>query len=104
MATAVTNNTGVLNSSVNDLTANQSLANETNPLDATADAFNKDIYTVEEVFDEARVLNSDTYKQQARLLEDPKLEGNDMHRKLVHRLSAFYLNQEKIKVYGLTEH
>ena len=40
---------------------------------------NKDIYTVEEVFDEDKILNSEIYKQQARLLEDPKLEDDEMH-------------------------
>lgn len=105
MASAVTNNTGPLNaSSINDMTANQSMANATDALDASVEKMNKDIYTVEEVFDEDKILNSEIYKQQARLLEDPKLEDDEMHQKLVRRLTAFYLNQEKIKINGLTEH
>lgn len=32
------------------------------------------------------------------MLEDPTLKGNPMYEKLVVRLSAFYLNSEKIKI------
>ena len=34
------------------------------------------------------------------MLEDPKLKENRMYEKLVTRLSAFYLNQEKIRING----
>jgi len=34
------------------------------------------------------------------MLEDNKLKGNPMYEKLAVRLSAFYLNNEKIRVNG----
>ena len=34
------------------------------------------------------------------MLEDPKLKGNAMYEKMVRRLSAFYLNTEKINING----
>ena len=34
------------------------------------------------------------------MLEDPKLKGNQMYEKLVTRLSAFFLNTEKIRARG----
>ena len=100
---AVTNASAAINTSANNITENQSTNNPAGGLDMSMNQIGKDIFTVEEVFDEEKILNSEIYQQQAKLLEDPKLEGNEMHRKLVHRLTAFYLNQEKIKVNGLTE-
>jgi hypothetical protein len=53
---------------------------------------NQNVFIVDEVFDEEKIMTSLLFQQQAKLLEDPRLEGNEMHRKLVARLTAFYLN------------
>lgn len=37
------------------------------------------------------------------MLEDPKLKENEMYKKLVLRLSAFFLNTEKMRINGPTE-
>lgn len=50
------------------------------------------IFWTEKVFDEDEIMASPIYIQQAQLLDDPRLKGNDMHRKLCVRLSAFYIN------------
>jgi len=51
-------------------------------------------------FDEERVFESAEYQMSMEMLEDPRLKGNQMYEKLVVRLSAFYLNSEKIRTNG----
>ena len=51
-------------------------------------------------FDEERVFESREYQMSMEMLEDPRLKGNQMYEKLVVRLSAFYLNSEKIRMNG----
>lgn len=51
-------------------------------------------------FDEERIFDSREYKMSMEMLEDSSLKGNKMYEKLVVRLSAFYLNSEKIRVNG----
>ena len=51
-------------------------------------------------FDEERVFESRNYQFAMEMLEDPKLKENAMYEKLVLRLSAFYLNTEKIREDG----
>lgn len=51
-------------------------------------------------FDEERIFESREYQMSMEMLEDPKLKGNEMYEKLVVRLSAFYLNSEKIRING----
>ena len=48
-------------------------------------------------FDEEPVFESKEYKFSMEMLEDEKLKDNPMYEKLVLRLSAFYLNTEKIR-------
>jgi len=55
---------------------------------------------VDSGFDEDRVLESREYRLAMDMLEDSKLRGNSMYEKLVVRLSAFYLNNEKIRING----
>jgi hypothetical protein len=55
---------------------------------------------VDSGFDEERVFESREYQMSMEMLEDPKLKGNSMYEKLVVRLSAFYLNSEKIRING----
>jgi len=55
---------------------------------------------VDSGFDEERVLESKEYRLAMEMLEDNKLKGNSMYEKLTVRLSAFYLNNEKIRVNG----
>jgi len=55
---------------------------------------------VDSGFDEERVLDSREYRLAMDMLEDNKLKGNSMYEKLVVRLSAFYLNNEKIRING----
>lgn len=51
-------------------------------------------------FDEERVFESREYQMSMEMLEDVRLKGNQMYEKLVVRLSAFYLNSEKIRING----
>ena len=51
-------------------------------------------------FDEERVFESREYQFAMDMLEDPKLKDNEMYRKLTRRLSAFYLQTEKIRING----
>ena len=55
---------------------------------------------VDSGFDEDRVFESREYQFAMEMLEDPKLKNNPMYEKLVTRLSAFYLNTEKIRING----
>lgn len=61
------------------------------------------VFWTDKVFDEDEIMASPIFIQQAALLEDPRLKGNEMHRKLCVRLAAFYINQEKIRLCGLTD-
>ena len=54
-------------------------------------------------FDEERVFESREYQFSMDMLADSKLRGNQMYEKLTQRLSAFYLNTEKIRINGLTD-
>ena len=51
-------------------------------------------------FDAETELDSRNYKFSMEMLEDPRLKDNPMFEKLVTRLSAFYLNREKIRENG----
>ena len=55
---------------------------------------------VEAGFDEERIFDSPEYHMAMDMLKDPKLKENRVYEKLVTRLSAFYLNQEKIRING----
>ena len=72
---------------------NQSGINPATGGDKTAEEIedSKSIFMIDEVFNEEKIINSPIFVQQAKLLEDPRLEGNQMHWKLVARLTAFYL-------------
>ena len=48
-------------------------------------------------FSEERVFSSKEYQFSMEMLEDPRLKDNEMFTKLVTRLSAFFLNREKIR-------
>ena len=54
-------------------------------------------------FDEERIFESREYQFSMNMLEDSKLKGDQMYEKLIKRLSAFYLNVEKIRINGHTE-
>ena len=58
---------------------------------------------VEAGFDPDRIFESREYQFSMDMLQDSKLKGNMMYEKLTQRLSAFYLNTEKIRVNGLTD-
>lgn len=51
-------------------------------------------------FDEERIFESREYQFAMNMLEDAKLKDNEMYLKLTRRLSAFYLNTEKIRING----
>lgn len=95
MAAAVTNANPAgagLNTS-GDLTMNQSMTNQNQGADNSQENFDdQNIFLVDEVFDEEKIMGSQIFQQQAKLLDDPKLENNEMHKKLVNRLTGFYLN------------
>ena len=51
-------------------------------------------------FSEERVFSSKEYQFSMEMLEDARLKDNEMFNKLVTRLSAFFLNREKIRQNG----
>ena len=83
----------------------ESQAEGKNRNDISADLGDKDqiLQMVDSGFDEERVRESKEYRTAMEMLEDPKLKGNQMYEKLVLRLSAFYMNNEKIRIQGHTE-
>ena len=59
---------------------------------------------VDSGFDPERIFESREYQFSMDMLEDAKLKDNEMYTKLTRRLSAFYLQTEKIRINGgLTE-
>ena len=95
------------NQSSLDDTKNQTGVTNQNPNDVTEYGNDEDgnnvFFVVDEIFDKDKILDSTIYQQQAKLLEDPQLEHNEMYRKLVTRLSAFYVNCEQIRLCGLNK-
>ena len=55
---------------------------------------------VDQGFDPETIFQTREYQFAMDMLEDPKLKDNDMYRKLTRRLSAFYLQTEKIRANG----
>jgi len=51
-------------------------------------------------FDEERIFESKEYQFSMGMIEDNRLKGNSMYEKLCVRLSAFFLNTEKIRING----
>jgi len=70
--------------------------------DASAEIADKEqvLQMVNTGFDEERVFDSEPYMFAMEMLEDPKLKDEAMYEKLVIRLSAFFLNNEKIREDG----
>ena len=70
--------------------------------DMSTDLNEKDavLQMVDTGFDEERVFESREYQFAMEMLEDQKLKDNPMYLKLTRRLSAFYLNTEKIRING----
>lgn len=70
--------------------------------DASAEIADKEqvLQMVNTGFDEERVFDSEPYIFAMEMLEDPKLKDDAMYEKLVIRLSAFFLNNEKIREDG----
>ena len=70
--------------------------------DMSAEIVDKEqiLQMVDSGFDEDRVFESREYQMSMEMLEDPRLKGNEMYERLVARLSAFYLNSEKIRING----
>jgi hypothetical protein len=70
--------------------------------DITSEIADKEqiLQMVDSGFDEERVFESREYQLAMEMLEDPRLKGDKMYENLVHRLSAFYLNSEKIRING----
>ena len=58
---AVTGASAGINTSANNITENQSTNNAAGGLDMSMNQIGKDIFTVEEVFDEEKILNSEIY-------------------------------------------
>ena len=58
---------------------------------------------VDSGFDPERIFESREYQFSMDMIADNKLRGNQMYEKLTQRLSAFYLNTEKIRIDGLTD-
>ena len=51
-------------------------------------------------FDPERIFDSREYQFAMQMLEDPTLKQNQMYNKLVTRLSAYFLNTQKIRING----
>lgn len=70
--------------------------------DISAEIADKDqiLQMVDSGFDEERIFESKPYQLFMDMLSDPSLKGNQMYEKLCVRLSAFYLNNEKIRING----
>ena len=51
-------------------------------------------------FDEERIFESREYQLAMEMIEDPRLKGNEMYERLCIRLSAFFLNMEKLRING----
>ena len=96
MATTVTNQYSA------NVTKDESQLGKETGRDLSAEIAEKDqiLQMVDSGFDEERVLESKEYRLAMEMLEDNKLKGNPMYEKLAVRLSAFYLNNEKIRVNG----
>ena len=101
MATAVTNQAA---SGSANVTKDESLsANVGGDLSAEI-ANQEDKLQMEDIgFDVHDLLQEDWYKHSERMIEDPRLKENEMYRKLVFRLQAFAINNEKIRKNGMTE-
>lgn len=100
MATAVTNQfSGANDSQVVDG------GSGTPRRDINAEIADKDqiLQMVDSGFDEDRIFESRPYQLAMTMLEDPTLKGNEMYEKLCVRLSAFYMNNEKVRINGMTE-
>lgn len=96
MASAVTNQFNVSGAKDDSMSAN-----EVNR-DISADNKGDEaiLQLVDAGFCEERIFNQDQYRMSMEMLEDPKLKDDEMYTKLVSRLSAWYLNVEKIKENG----
>ena len=92
--------TGVAGSSKVDESVS---AADGNNLSAEVGKEDQILQMIDSGFDEERVFESPEYRMSMEMLEDPRLKGNQMYEKLVVRLSAFYLNTEKILKNGLNE-
>ena len=96
MATAVTSITGApvpKDESISQMDGGEDLTKQIEKADQI-------LQMVDSGFDEERVFESREYQFAMEMLEDTKLKGNQMYEKLVTRLSAFYLNTEKIRING----
>lgn len=96
MATAVTSITGApvpKDESISQMDAGDDLTKQIEKADQI-------LQMVDSGFDEERVFESREYQFAMEMLEDTRLKGNQMYEKLVTRLSAFYLNTEKIRING----
>ena len=95
MATAVSGN------AKND----ESMSNADGGRDKSADMAGDGqiLQMVDSGFDAERTFESREYQHSMPMLEDPKLKENEMYKKLVLRLSAFFLNTEKMRINGPTE-
>ncbi len=71
---------------------------EGNDISAQISKNDQILQMVDSGFDEERVFESKEYELSMEMLEDVRLKGNQMYEKLVLRLSAFFLNTEKIRI------
>ena len=81
---------------------NESVATDGRAGDMSAEIAEQDqvLQMVDTWFDEERIFESREYQFSMNMIEDSKLKGNAMYEKLTKRLSAFYLNVEKIRING----
>jgi len=57
----------------------------------------------DENFSVASTRNSELFKIDQSMVRDPRLAGNLLYKKLIARLEAFYIQQEKFRKVGITE-
>ena len=95
MATAVTTNNVAKDESMS--------AENVGRGDLTAEIEEQDqiLQMVDSGFDSEKVLESSEYRLSMEMLDDAKLKGQSkLYEKLVSRLSAWYVNNEKIRING----
>lgn len=72
-------------------------------LDAELNKMDQKLLGSDENFSVGSIRNSELFKIDQSMVRDPRLADNLLYKKLIARLEAFYIQQEKFRKVGLTE-
>jgi hypothetical protein len=72
-------------------------------LDSELNKMDQKLLGTDENFSVGQVRNSELFKIDQSMVRDPRLADNLLYKKLIARLEAFYIQQEKFRKVGLTE-